>query len=83
MGWNSVIPDNESFLFEGLERKEFFYFLHSFAVECADKNNVLATTNYVGNFASIIQKDNIFGMQCHPEKSHAQGTLFLKNFASL
>lgn len=83
MGWNSVISEKKSSLFDGIEYGESFYFLHSFAVECADKNNVLAITNYGDNFASIIQKDNIFGMQCHPEKSHSQGTLFLKNFATL
>lgn len=83
MGWNKITSVTKSKILNEFNEDEVFYFLHSYYVECENENDILAKTNYGDTFASIIQKDNIFGMQCHPEKSHSTGTLFLKNFASL
>ena len=83
MGWNNVNPIVNHPLFDGLGQDSLFYFLHSFYVECNYQNNIMATTNYGKSFASVIEKDNIFGVQFHPEKSHSYGERLLKNFANL
>lgn len=83
MGWNTVeqkIPDK---LFNGLDNNSRFYFLHSYYFECKDISNSIATTEYGINFSSIVKKNNIYGIQCHPEKSHNSGIQILKNFGSL
>jgi imidazole glycerol-phosphate synthase subunit HisH len=83
MGWNDVKPASSSPLFSNLEQDCRFYFLHSYYFECADKSNVLASTDYGGQFSCAVQKNNIYGVQFHPEKSHSFGSSLLKNFAEL
>jgi glutamine amidotransferase len=83
MGWNDVTFTNGHPLFKGFSEDTRFYFLHSYYFE-ADKNScVAATANYGIDFDCVISKDNIYGIQCHPEKSHHFGAQFLKNFAEL
>ena len=57
--------------------------MHSYYVKCEEKQNVLANTQHGKTFASAIGKDNIFGVQFHPEKSHSYGLKLLKNFVEL
>jgi glutamine amidotransferase len=57
--------------------------VNSFYFEPKDKNTVVASTNYGNNFCSIIEKENIFGVQFHPEKSQKAGQILLKNFLNL
>jgi len=83
MGWNDVAPSTSSRLFHNLEKNARFYFLHSFYFACADNEDVAAVTEYGGTFASAVNSDNVFGIQCHPEKSHGYGIQLLENFASL
>lgn len=83
MGWNTIEMKNYSKLLDGFESQEDFYFLHSYFVECNDSTNILATTTYGQEFTSIFHNENIYGIQCHPEKSHKNGVKFLKNFAEL
>lgn len=83
MGWNVVEPVKESGLFANIEQEMRFYFLHSYHVICNDINNVLATTFYGHNFVSVLQKDNIIGVQFHPEKSHIFGMKLIKNFLTM
>jgi imidazole glycerol-phosphate synthase subunit HisH len=83
MGWNEVKPIIEHPLFRGLNTKEAFYFLHSYYFKVQNQQNCYAITEYGNNFASVIGLENIFGIQCHPEKSHQAGEIFLKNFAEL
>ncbi|MCF6775571.1 imidazole glycerol phosphate synthase subunit HisH [Thiotrichales bacterium 19X7-9] len=83
MGWNQITPKIQHPLFEGLNEHARFYFLHSYYFECNHQDNIIATTNYGDQFSSVIQADNIYGMQCHPEKSHHNGITFLKNFGAL
>jgi glutamine amidotransferase len=83
MGWNKVEPARENKLFRNLEKDSEFYFLHSYYFECLDESTILGLSNYGLKFASVINKDNIYGIQCHPEKSHTAGIQFLKNFAAI
>jgi len=82
MGWNNVNPVKENPLFNGLENDAEFYFLHSYYFETNNQNDVLAVTDYGIKFAASVNHENIFGIQCHPEKSHSWGIQFLKNFAT-
>ena len=63
--------------------KEEFYFLHSYHIEVADKRDVLTSTDFAYEYVSAIEKENIFGAQFHPEKSHGAGERILKNFIEL
>ena len=80
MGWNDVSYNPESKLFGGLGENPRFYFVHSYHVVCKDKSDECATTIYEKPFTSSVQKENICGVQFHPEKSHRFGLQLLKNF---
>lgn len=83
MGWNSVRPSSSSGLFGNLVDDARFYFLHSYYFHCSNPAEVVATVNYGAEFTCAIQRDNIYGVQFHPEKSHKWGGQLLRNFASL
>lgn len=83
MGWNDVFPVNNHSLFNGLERNAIFYFLHSFYFKCKNPSDSIATSEYGISFSSAVNKDHIFGIQFHPEKSHHYGERLLHNFAIL
>jgi len=81
MGWNTIEVQKASNLFqENNEEEERFYFVHSYAVQCEHKEDILSTTKYGYKFVSSFIKDNIVGCQFHPEKSHSFGMRLLKNF---
>jgi len=80
MGWNTVKVVKNSGLFEKMPDHFRFYFVHSYYVSCKKFDNILATTQYGHEFVSAFQKDNIVGVQFHPEKSHKFGMKLLKNF---
>ena len=82
IGWNNVIPKKESQLFQGLKDINDFYFVHSYVLKTNDKH-VLAETCYESNFCSAVQKENIYGVQFHPEKSQKVGQQLLKNFFNI
>ena len=82
MGWNQIKVKTTT-LFDGIPDNSYFYFDHSYYVEPKDKNTVIATTEYGENFASAVNKDNVWGVQFHPEKSSTLGLKILKNFAEL
>ena len=79
MGWNLVIPTNSKYN-NLISTKNDYYFVHSYYFDCANKDNILAETKYGTNFASIVGKENIYGVQFHPEKSSSQGLNLLKEF---
>jgi glutamine amidotransferase len=82
MGWNKVYLQKESKLIqENQDRENRFYFVHSYAVECNEREDVLTKTYYGYNFVSSFEKENILGCQFHPEKSHQFGMTLFKNFA--
>jgi len=80
MGWNTIQKKREIPALSGIVDNSRFYFIHSYHISCHNPQDIVATTIYGGNYPSIIQKDNILGVQFHPEKSHKQGITLLKNF---
>lgn len=83
MGWNHVVPVRETALTQGLTPDSRFYFVHSYYVEAENEADFICKTDYGVQFDSIISRDNIFGAQFHPEKSHKYGMRFLKNFSEI
>jgi len=82
MGWNLVNASKDNPLFESLHDENRFYFVHSFHVECDDAKHSVASTHYGYDFTCCVQKENIFGVQFHPEKSHRFGMAFFRNFSN-
>lgn len=83
MGWNNLLIKNNNSIFKDIADDSFFYFVHSYCISCDNENNILAQSNYGIDFVSSFQKENIFGCQFHPEKSHDNGLKILKNFAGM
>jgi len=85
MGWNLVKESNSSALSEGFNEFEEvrFYFVHSYFVQVKNREHSILTTDYGIEFDSAIQKDNIYGAQFHPEKSHKFGMKLFENFARI
>ena len=83
MGWNDVKPRRADGLFRKLDADARFYFLHSYFFAPRNAQDVLAVTDYHGDYASSVNARNVFGVQFHPEKSHQWGIQLLKNFAEI
>ena len=83
MGWNNLIMEKKNKIFDNLEENPRYYFLHSYYFECENKEDVIATATYGEKFDCMINHKNIYGIQCHPEKSHHNGMQLLKNFGEL
>ena len=83
MGWNTTYENNQSNLTKGLPSKSQFYFVHSYFVTTSNNKNSILKTKYIHEFDSAIQKDNIFGVQFHPEKSHRFGMKIIENFLNV
>jgi glutamine amidotransferase len=81
VGWNQVGKTSTSSLLNDVSDNAFFYFVHSYYCEPADKDAIVGETEYGVTFASVIAKKNILGVQFHPEKSQNAGLQLLKNFA--
>lgn len=80
IGWNTLFFKGDHPIFANLEPDPDVYFLHSFYVEPVDKNHEISASEYDIGFTSSIAKDNVVGLQFHPEKSQAVGLQMLKNF---
>lgn len=83
MGWNTVNVIKKNNLIKDLKKEDKFYFVHSYFVKCLKKENIMLNSDYGLKFSSGIIKDNIYGLQFHPEKSHNYGRKIFKNFSSL
>lgn len=83
MGWNSVEIKKGSPLTRGLPLEPEFYFAHAYHLQCRDPSDVLGETIYDYSFPSAVERNNIFGVQFHPEKSHDVGEALLLNFVAL
>ena len=82
MGWNDINPV-DSKLFMNLPAGSRFYFVHSYYYDPMSVQHSIATSNYGSDFSCAVAKENIYGVQFHPEKSHGNGLTLLKNFAEL
>ena len=80
IGWNNIKFDNKINLFDGIDQNSYFYFLHSYALLSLNEKYKICETFYGENFVSAFKKDNIYGIQFHPEKSHLLGSKILLNF---
>ena len=80
MGWDIVNFQKESPLLEGITGEQRYYFVHSYHAQCDSKENVLMTCDYGYEFTAAAVKNNIYGVQFHPEKSHDFGMRILDNF---
>lgn len=82
MGWNEVHHKSTNAIFNGIPSASDFYFVHSYAFVPAKSDNLIATVNYGCNLTAVINDDNVFGCQFHPEKSSKAGRQMLRNFMS-
>ncbi|MBI1404884.1 MAG: imidazole glycerol phosphate synthase subunit HisH [Caulobacter sp.] len=78
MGWNTLVPSHA--LFAGLGPAPHMYFTHSYVFDPADPGDIAATSNHGGPFVAAVSRDNVMGVQFHPEKSQAAGLKLLANF---
>jgi glutamine amidotransferase len=83
MGWNQLHIQQANPLLAGVKSGAYAYFVHSYYVEAADEGDVIATTDYGIDYASVVARGNIFGIQPHPEKSQSVGQQILKNFLEM
>ena len=82
MGWNYVQVKKENKLISS-QGKHRFYFVHSYYVKCHNPNDIIATCDYGTEFTCMLNRDNIYGAQFHPEKSLKFGMEVLNNFSKL
>ncbi|NPA42091.1 MAG: imidazole glycerol phosphate synthase subunit HisH [Aquificae bacterium] len=80
IGWNQVWIRQREGIFSGIEEGDFFYFVHSYHVVPEDEGVIASTTDYDIHFVSAVQKENLWAVQFHPEKSQSKGLRLLKNF---
>ena len=83
MGWNTVDNKQDLRLLKGINNGESFYFVHSYYINEKNSRYKCGYTNYESRFISIYEKNNIFGVQFHPEKSHDQGLKLISNFRDI
>jgi glutamine amidotransferase len=83
MGWNRLLLKHNAPIFAGVENGSQVYFAHSYYVIPEDEKVVASQTDYGIEFTSAVQRDNLFGIQFHPEKSGAVGLKIIKNFGEL
>jgi imidazole glycerol-phosphate synthase subunit HisH len=83
VGWNNLLLKRTDTLLNGVNSEDYYYFVHSYHVRCNDSSDILALTEYEYSFVSAIQKENIIGVQFHPEKSYEAGEKIFSNFIKM
>ena len=83
IGWNRIKLKKTSVLMKSVEDLSEFYFAHSYYLKVKDRSDLLNETEYSISFPSAVERNNIFGVQYHPEKSHRTGVQVLKNFIEI
>ena len=78
-GWNQIMATNSQLL-DNIKNESYFYFVHSFYCDPDDKKIAVGTTSYNQNFCSVIETNNVYGVQFHPEKSGEAGMQLIRNF---
>lgn len=81
MGWNSLNSRSAHPILSGIDEEKGFYFLHSYFFDATNPEDVLATVTYGADMPCAVNRNNVFGMQFHPEKSHDNGVTLFRNFA--
>jgi len=82
VGWNQIMYKDPITLLSDLPKSKYYYFTHSYYVDCEEKNDIIAKTFYGIDFVSMVRKDNIIGTQFHPEKSHKEGFKIVEKFCN-
>lgn len=80
MGWNELIFEGKNTQYREILSQKRFYFIHSYFMDCSNSENIVASCEYGVKFCAVVQKENIMGVQFHPEKSHDFGKSLLKEF---
>jgi glutamine amidotransferase len=80
MGWNNLLPRRDLVLLEGITDADYFYFVHSYHCVPRDEECIIASTDYGVQVTAVVNKNNLYGVQFHPEKSSKRGLQLLKNF---
>lgn len=80
VGWNLLNVKRPCPMLADVQADQRFYFVHSYHVTCDREEDIVATTRYGCDFVSVLRRDNIFGTQCHPEKSHRRGIEVIRRF---
>ncbi|OPF52625.1 imidazole glycerol phosphate synthase, glutamine amidotransferase subunit [Clostridium baratii] len=84
IGWNSLNINKDDDLIKGLKEESHMYYVHSYYADEYDKEDLVASSDYYGlNIPGIVRRDNIIGVQFHPEKSGEEGIKLLKNFCKM
>jgi len=83
IGWNEVVEEKTNNLLTGLEKDSDFYFVNSYCFYLKNENFIIGSTNYGVKFPSVINKENIYGVQFHPEKSQKNGRKIILNFINV
>ncbi len=83
IGWNQIVNVKDSYLLDGINPDSYVYFVHSFYFEVEKTQNIVAKTNYGIWFPSIVESNNVYGTQFHPEKSGKTGLKILENFLKI
>ena len=83
IGWNQVAFQEADPLLEGIPDQSYFYFVHSYYARLVERTDALGLTDYGGEFPAIVHRDNLWGVQFHPEKSQNAGLRLLRNFAAI
>jgi imidazole glycerol-phosphate synthase subunit HisH len=81
MGWNNLEINGPSPLLKNFSEEDYVYYVHSYCAPVGD--DTVAATSYGEQFSAVVQHENVFGVQCHPERSAKSGALLLKNFLSI
>jgi glutamine amidotransferase len=83
MGWNNLHLQKQSALLDGITENDYFYFVHSYYCVPRDAERIVASVDYGGPLAAVVQRGNLYGVQFHPEKSSKRGLHILHNFAQI
>jgi glutamine amidotransferase len=83
MGWNNLHLQKQSALLDGITENDYFYFVHSYYCVPRDEERIIASVDYDGQLAAVVSRENLYGVQFHPEKSSKRGLRILRNFAEI